>query len=142
MDSKGGASFLSLNGTDASGAMNGDSAVLGIDVTKQKANQLGYQKTQMVVVITQREDALQQIVVGCLHQGSNLTLEVIILHHQPEVIECHRRLKDTIDVITGNQVSIGSATAKTTYYPDGDTFSGGYHHQLVISLHTFTSTRQ
>ena len=43
---------------------------------------------------------------------------------QPEVIECHRRLKDTIDVPTGNQVSIGSATAKTTYYPDGDAFSG------------------
>ena len=43
---------------------------------------------------------------------------------QPEVIECHRRLKDTIDVPTGNQVSIGNGTSKTTFYPDGDTFTG------------------
>ena len=34
LDSKGGASFLSLNGTDTSGAMNADSAVLGVDGTQ------------------------------------------------------------------------------------------------------------
>ena len=34
LDSIGGASFLSLNGTDATGAMNADSAVLGIDASQ------------------------------------------------------------------------------------------------------------
>ena len=43
---------------------------------------------------------------------------------QPEVIECHRRLKDTIDVPTGRQVTIGTGTSKTTFFPDGDTFTG------------------
>jgi len=43
---------------------------------------------------------------------------------EPEVIACVRRLKDTIDVPTGNQVSIGTASSKTTFYPDGDTFTG------------------
>ena len=71
-----------------------------------------------------RKEGVSQItVVGYSHSGqpnsgSDNT------GAQPEVIECHRRLKDTIDVPTGNQVSIGSATAKTTYYPDGDTFTG------------------
>ena len=46
---------------------------------------------------------------------------------QPEVIECHRRLKDTIDVPTGRQVTIGTGTSKTTFFPDGDTFTGEDH---------------
>ena len=33
LDSFGGASFIALNGTDASGAMNADSVVLGVDGT-------------------------------------------------------------------------------------------------------------
>ena len=33
LDSFGGASFLALNGTDTSGAMNADSVVLGVDGT-------------------------------------------------------------------------------------------------------------
>ena len=40
------------------------------------------------------------------------------------MIECHIILKDTIGVPTGNQVSIGTSSAKTTFYPDGDTFTG------------------
>ena len=53
-----------------------------------------------------------------------LQLEVITQTAQPEVIECHRRLKDTIDVPTGRQVTIGTGTSKTTFFPDGDTFTG------------------
>ena len=37
---------------------------------------------------------------------------MIIVEAQPEVIECHRRLKDTIGVPTGNQVSIGTSSSK------------------------------
>ena len=43
---------------------------------------------------------------------------------QPEVLECHRRLKDSIDVPSPLQLSIGTGSAKTTFYPDGDTFTG------------------
>ena len=56
LDSIGGASFLSLNGTDTSGAMNADSLVLGTDESQSESKpELGYQKMQMVVVITQKK---------------------------------------------------------------------------------------
>ena len=123
LDSFGGASFLALNGTDASGAMNADSVVLGVDGTaaegkpgwlSEAADGSGdYAKEKCIAT-----NSGWVFMPGSTATGSDNT------NSQPEVIECHRRLKDTIDVPTGNQVSIGSATAKTTYYPDGDTFSG------------------
>ena len=123
LDSIGGASFLSLNGTDTSGAMNADSIVLGTDESQSEskpgwlsedADGSGdYAKRRCVAT-----NSGWVFTPGQPNSGSDNTAA------QPEVIECHRRLKDTIDVPTGNQVSIGSATAKTTYYPDGDTFSG------------------
>ena len=123
LDSIGGASFLSLNGTDTSGAMNTDSIVLGTDESQSEskpgwlsedADGSGdYAKRRCVAT-----NSGWVFTPGQPNSGSDNTAA------QPEVIECHRRLKDTIDVPTGNQVSIGSATAKTTYYPDGDTFSG------------------
>ena len=123
LDSKGGASFLSLNGTDTSGAMNADSVVLGVDGTQaegkpgwlsENADGSGdYAKRRCIA-----NNSGWVFTPGQPNSGSDNT------GAQPEIIECHRRLKDTIDVPTGNQVSIGSATAKTTYYPDGDTFSG------------------
>ena len=123
LDSIGGASFLTLNGTDASGAMNADSAVLGVDGTaaegkptwlSENADGSGdYAKRRCIA-----NNSGWVFTPGQPNSGSDNT------GAQPEVIECHRRLKDTIDVPTGNQVSIGSATAKTTYYPDGDAFSG------------------
>ena len=123
LDSIGGASFLTLNGTDASGAMNADSAVLGVDGSaaegkpgwlSENADGSGdYAKRRCIAT-----NSGWVFTAGQPNSGSDNT------GAQPEVIECHRRLKDTIDVPTGNQVSIGSATAKTTYYPDGDAFSG------------------
>ena len=123
LDSKGGASFLSLNGTDASGAMNADSAVLGIDASQaegkptwlsENADGSGdYAKRRVIAT-----NSGWVFTPGQPNSGSDNT------GAQPEVIECHRRLKDTIDVPTGNQVSIGTGTAKTTFYPDGDTFTG------------------
>ena len=123
LDSKGGASFLSLNGTDTSGAMNADSAVLGVDGTaaegkpgwlSENADGSGdYAKRRVIAT-----NSGWVFTPGQPNSGSDNT------GAQPEVIECHRRLKDTIDVPTGNQVSIGTGTAKTTFYPDGDTFTG------------------
>ena len=116
-------SFLSLNGTDASGAMNADSLVLGTDESQSEskpgwlsedADGSGdYAKRRCVAT-----NSGWVFTPGQPNSGSDNTAA------QPEVIECHRRLKDTIGVPTGNQVSIGTSSAKTTFYPDGDTFTG------------------
>ena len=123
LDSIGGASFLSLNGTDTSGAMNADSLVLGTDESQSEskpgwlsedADGSGdYAKRRCVAT-----NSGWVFTPGQPNSGSDNTAA------QPEVIECHRRLKDTIGVPTGNQVSIGTASNKTTFYPDGDTFTG------------------
>ena len=123
LDSVGGASFLSLNGTDTSGAMNTDSLVLGTDESQSEGNPGwlsenadgggDYGKRRVVAT-----NGGWVFTPGQPNSGSDNT------GAQPEVIECHRRLKDTIGVPTGNQVSIGNGTSKTTFYPDGDTFTG------------------
>ena len=123
LDSIGGASFLSLNGTDTSGAMNTDSLVLGTDESQSESkpgwlseNADGggdYAKRRCVAT-----NSGWVFTPGQPNSGSDNTAA------QPEVIECHRRLKDTIGVPTGNQLSIGTASSKTTFYPDGDTFTG------------------
>ena len=123
LDSFGGASFISLNGTDANGTMNADSIVLGVDGTQaegkpgwlsENADGSGdYGKRRVVAT-----NGGWVFTPGQPNSGSDNT------GAQPEVIECHRRLKDTIDVPTRNQVSIGNGTSKTTFYPDGDTFTG------------------
>ena len=103
--------------------MNADSAVLGVDGTaaegkpgwlSENADGSGdYAKRRVIAT-----NSGWVFTPGQPNSGSDNT------GAQPEVIECHRRLKDTIDVPTGNQVSIGTGTAKTTFYPDGDTFTG------------------
>ena len=123
LDSFGGASFLTLNGTDASGAMNADSLVLGVDGTaaegkpgwlSEAADGSGdYAKEKCIAT-----NSGWVFMPGSTATGSDNT------NAQPEVIECHRRLKDTIDVPTGRQVTIGTGTSKTTFFPDGDTFTG------------------
>ena len=123
LDSFGGASFLALNGTDTSGAMNADSVVLGVDGTaaegkpgwlSEAADGSGdYAKEKCIAT-----NSGWVFMPGSTATGSDNTAA------QPEVIECHRRLKDTIDVPTGRQVTIGTGTSKTTFFPDGDTFTG------------------
>ena len=116
-------SFIALNGTDTSGAMNTDSLLLGTDESQSEGkpgwlseNADGggdYGKRRVVAT-----NGGWVFTPGQPNSGSDNT------GAQPEVIECHRRLKDTIGVPTGNQVSIGNGTSKTTFYPDGDTFTG------------------
>ena len=43
---------------------------------------------------------------------------------QPEVLVCVRGLKDSLDVPTAPQISIGNTSDKTKFFPDGDTFTG------------------
>ena len=115
-------SFISLNGTD-SNSSNGDDILLGIDGTAAEAkpgwlseNADGggdYAKRRVIAT-----NSGWVFTAGQPNSGSDNSAA------QPEVIECHRRLKDTIGVPTGNQLSIGTASSKTTFYPDGDTFTG------------------
>ena len=115
-------SFISLNGTD-SNTSNADDILLGVDGTaaegkptwlSENADGAGdYAKRRCIAT-----NGGWVFTPGQPNSGSDNT------GAQPEVSECHRRLKDTIDVPTGNQVSIGNGTSKTTFYPDGDTFTG------------------
>ena len=115
-------SFISLNGTD-SNTSNADDILLGVDGTaaegkptwlSENADGSGdYAKRRVIAT-----NSGWVFTPGQPNSGSDNTAA------QPEVIACVRRLKDTIDVPTGNQVSIGTSSAKTTFYPDGDTFTG------------------
>ena len=115
-------SFISLNGTD-SNTSNADDILLGVDGTaaegkptwlSENADGSGdYAKRRVIAT-----NSGWVFTPGQPNSGSDNTAA------EPEVIACVRRLKDTIDVPTGNQVSIGTSSAKTTFYPDGDTFTG------------------
>ena len=115
-------SFISLNGTD-SNTSNADDILLGVDGTaaegkptwlSENADGAGdYAKRRVIAT-----NSGWVFTPGQPNSGSDNTAA------EPEVIACVRRLKDTIDVPTGNQVSIGTSSAKTTFYPDGDTFTG------------------
>ena len=115
-------SFISLNGTD-SNTSNADDILLGVDGTaaegkptwlSENADGSGdYAKRRVVAT-----NSGWVFTPGQPNSGSDNTSA------QPEVIACVRRLKDTIDVPTGNQVSRGTGSSKTTFYPDGDTFTG------------------
>ena len=115
-------SFISLNGTD-SNTSNADDILLGVDGTaaegkptwlSENADGAGdYAKRRVIAT-----NSGWVFTPGQPNSGSDNTAA------EPEVIACVRRLKDTIDVPTGNQVSIGTASRKTTFYPDGDTFTG------------------
>ena len=115
-------SFISLNGTDTN-TSNADAILLGVDGTaaegkpswlSENADGSGdYAKRRVVAT-----NSGWVFTPGQPNSGNDNTAA------QPEVIACVRRLKDTIDVPTGNQVSIGTSSAKTTFYPDGDAFTG------------------
>ena len=115
--------FLALNGTDSTGAMNTDSILLGEDASQDEskpgwlseaADGSGdYAKEK--VTATNRGWIMQP---GSPATGNDNTAA------EPEVLACVRRLKDTIGVPTAPQITIGNLTSKTTFYPDGDTFTG------------------
>ena len=115
-------SFIALNGTD-SNTSNADDILLGVDGTaaegkpsllSENANS-GADYAKRDVIAT---NSGWVFTPGKANSGSDNS------QAQPEVIACVRRLKDTIDVPTGNQVSIGTSSNKTTFYPTGDTFTG------------------
>ena len=123
LDSFGGASFLALNGTDASGAMNADSVVLGVDGTAaegkpgwltEAADGSGDYAKENVIAF----DGGWGFQPGSKSSGNDNA------NADPEIIAAIRGLRKSIDVPTAPQVTIGNASDKTKYYPDGDTFTG------------------
>ena len=122
LDSFGGASFLSLNATDAN-TSNADDLLLGVDGTAAEGKPSWLSENANSGADYAKRDVIATnsgwvFTPGKANSGSDNS------QAQPEVIACVRRLKDTIDVPTGNQVSIGTSTNKTTFYPTGDTFTG------------------
>ena len=115
-------SFISLNATDAN-TSNADDLLLGVDGTAAEGKPSWLSENANSGADYAKRDVIATnsgwvFTAGKSNSGNDNPAA------QPEVIECIRRLKDTIDVPTGNQVSIGTSSDKTTFYPTGDTFTG------------------
>ena len=115
-------SFIALNGTD-SNTSNADDILLGLDGTAAEGKPSWLSENANSGADYAKRDVIATnsgwvFTPGKANSGSDNS------QAQPEVIACVRRLKDTIDVPTGNQVSIGTSSNKTTFYPTGDTFTG------------------
>ena len=115
-------SFIALNGTD-SNTSNADDILLGVDGTAAEGKPSWLSENANSGADYAKRDVIATnsgwvFTPGKANSGSDNS------QAQPEVIACVRRLKDTIDVPTGNQVSIGTSSNKTTFYPTGDTFTG------------------
>ena len=118
-----GDNFLALNATDSTGAMDADSILLGVDASQSEAKpgwlseaadgSGDYAKEKVIAT-----DAGWAFMPGSAATGNDNTAAA------PEVLACVRQLKDSIDVPTPPQITIGNSTSKTTFYPDGDTFTG------------------
>ena len=115
-------SFISLNGTD-SNTSNADDILLGVDGTAAEGKPSWLSENANSGADYAKRDVIATnsgwvFTAGKANSGNDNPAA------QPEVIQCSRRLKDTIDVPTGNQVSIGTSSNKTAFYPTGDTFTG------------------
>jgi len=115
-------SFIALNGTD-SNTSNADDILLGVDGTADEGKPSWLSENANSGADYAKRDVIATnsgwvFTPGKANSGNDNP------QAQPEVIACVKRLKDTIDVPTGNQVSIGTSTNKTTFYPTGDTFTG------------------
>ena len=115
-------SFIALNGTD-SNTSNADDILLGVDGTAAEGKPSWLSENANSGADYAKRDVIATnsgwvFTPGKANSGNDNP------QAQPEVIACVKRLKDTIDVPTGNQVSIGTSSNKTTFYPTGDTFTG------------------
>lgn len=116
-------SFLTLNATDSTGVLDADSRLLGVDASQSEAKpgwlseaadgSGDYAKEKVIAT-----DAGWAFMPGIAATGNDNTAA------DPEILACVRQLKDSIDVPTPPQITIGNSTSKTTFYPDGDTFTG------------------
>jgi hypothetical protein len=115
--------FLVLNGTDSTGAMNADSVLLGEDASQSEAKPSWLSEAADGSGDYAKENVTASNRGWIMKPGSPATGNDNTAA-EPEVLACVRRLKDTIGVPTPPQITLGNLTSKTTFYPDGDTFTG------------------
>ena len=117
--------YVVLNGTDSTGVADSGDRVIGLDASQSEAKPSWLTETQtMGLEITQKKMLSHLMVVGVFKPGTPNSSGNDNANADPEIIVCVRGLRKSIDVPTAPQVSIGNASDKTKYYPDGDTFTG------------------
>ena len=115
--------YIALNGTDSTGALNADSRVLGVDASKSEAKPSFLSEAADGSGDYSKENVTATNSGWIMKPGSPATGNDNTAA-QPEVLVCVRQLKDSIDVPTAPQLTIGNTSSKTTFFPDGDTFTG------------------
>ena len=115
--------YIALNGTDSTGALNADSRVLGVDASKSEAKPSFLSEAADGSGDYAKESVTASNSGWIMKPGSPATGNDNTAA-QPEVLVCGRQLKDSIDVPTAPQLTIGNTSSKTTFFPDGDTFTG------------------
>ena len=115
--------YIALNGTDSTGVLNADSRVLGVDASKSEAKPSFLSEAADGSGDYAKESVTASNSGWIMKPGSPATGNDNTAA-QPEVLVCVRQLKDSIDVPTAPQLTIGNTSSKTTFFPDGDTFTG------------------
>ena len=115
--------YIALNGTDSTGTLNADSRVLGVDASKSEAKPSWLSEAADGSGDYAKENVTATNSGWIMKPGSPATGNDNTAA-QPEVLACVRQLKDSIDVPTAPQLTIGNTSSKTTFFPDGDTFTG------------------
>tara|TARA_Y100001938_G_scaffold134318_1_gene194629 strand:- start:259 stop:1122 length:864 start_codon:yes stop_codon:yes gene_type:complete len=115
--------YIALNGTDSTGTLNADSRVLGVDASKSEAKPSFLSEAADGSGDYAKESVTANNSGWIMKPGSPATGNDNTAA-QPEVLVCVRQLKDSIDVPTAPQLTIGNTSSKTTFFPDGDTFTG------------------
>ena len=115
--------YIALNGTDSTGSLNADSRILGVDASKSEAKPSFLSEAADGSGDYAKESVTASNSGWIMKPGSPATGNDNTAA-QPEVLVCVRQLKDSIDVPTAPQLTIGNTSSKTTFFPDGDTFTG------------------
>ena len=115
--------YVVLNGTDSTGVADSGDRVIGLDASQSEAKPSwlteaadgsgDYAKENVIAF-----DGGWGFQPGLGSSGNDNA------NADPEIIAAIRGLRKSIDVPTAPQVTIGNASDKTKYYPDGDTFTG------------------
>ena len=110
--------YIALNGTDSTGALNADSRVLGVDASKSEAKPSFLSEAADGSGDYAKESVTASNSGWIMKPGSPATGNDNTAA-QPEVLVCVRQLKDSIDVPTAPQLTIGNTSSKTTFFQMG-----------------------
>ena len=115
--------YVVLNGTDSTGVADSGDRVIGLDASQSEAK-----PSWLTEAADGSGDYAKENVIafdgGWGFQPGSKSSGNDNANADPEIIAAIRGLRKSIDVPTAPQVTIGNASDKTKYYPDGDTFSG------------------